>query len=792
MGEVYAAYDPRLDRRVALKLIRPETAASDERARDRLLREAQITARLSHPNVIGVHDAGKFDEHVFIAMEFVEGQTLAEWINERTRTWQEVLAIFIQAARGLAAAHAAGLVHRDFKPQNVMVATDGTVRVMDFGLARRVDQASTQAVAPGVATRAELSLTRTGQFLGTPAYMAPEQFAGNVTSARADQFSFCVSLYEGLYSQRPFEGATFAELRANVLAGVILAPPSDTKVPKWLHRTVLRGLERSPSARYETAYALIAALSHDPARVRRRWIAAVAGLALTSMVGTAGAIGWRASHQGANLCARGADKLAGVWEGSGVPDSARKRAIRRVFSDTGVSYAPTTFARVQQILDRYVDTWAQSYRQTCEATHVRGEQSAEALDLRMSCLSDRLARLRELTGVFANATTTVVENAVNAASALPGLERCDDLKLLRSITPVPDDPAARERLEALRESVARVRVLGDSGRCGEAATMGRKVANEAKTIGYGPLEAEALAALGQSAPRCMSANDTIAILQEAILAATASHDDEAAVEAMVLLAHIHADRTGDVVQGRVWIDLAGALLRGMRGNHSALEMWLQQTSGRMAAKEGHPEEALKLLQRAQALAQRTHPEYVGTVVSNVGIIFQEMNRPTEALERYHEAAEIDANVFGPEHPAVAMDLTDEGEVLNSLHREEEARPLLLRALEIWRRSSAHPFYTAWTLTRLGESLLGLGRPTEARAPLEEAVRLTPSDKDQMRIASRFMLAHALWVSSEERPRAVRLAQEAVASAAELPSRSPLASSPEAIRAWLRDHPPRSH
>jgi tetratricopeptide (TPR) repeat protein len=782
MGEVYAAYDPRLDRRIALKLIRPEAAERDPQARDRLLREAQVTAKLSHPNVIVVHDAGIFDGQVFVAMEFVDGQTLAEWLDGPARTWQQVLAIFIEAARGLAAAHAASLVHRDFKPQNVMVATGGTARVMDFGLARRIDQAGpAPEAATGATTRAELSLTRTGQVLGTPAYMAPEQLTDNITSAQTDQFSFCVSLYEGLYGQRPFQGATFPALRANVLAGVIPDPPSDTKVPGWLRRIVLRGLQREPSARYENVGALIAALSHDPARVRRRRLTATAGVVMVFALVVAAFLGWRASDSGADLCMRGADKLAGVW------DPARKRGIERAFSDTGVSYAAKTFASIQEILDRYVDTWAQSYRQACEATHVRGEQSAEALDLRMSCLSERLDRLRALSDLFLQATPKIVQNATDAASALPALERCDDVKLLRSITPVPDDPAVRARLQALRPEIARVRVLGDSGQCSEAATLSRKLVAEARTIGYEPLEAEALLALGPSATECMSVDDTIAILRRGTLATAASHDDEATAQAMVLLAYTHADRSGDIVQSRIWIDLAAALLRRMSGSHPTLEMWFLATSGRICGKEGQPAEALSFLQRARALAARYHPEHVGTIVGNMGVVLQDANRLIEALARYREAEELLSKVHGLEHPSAAIELTNEGEVLNALHREDEARGVLLRALGIWRQSTADAFYRAWTLTRLGETLLGLGRPMEARARLEEALRIIPDDRDQLLVTARFALARALWPSPEWRQRALELAREAVASVRPQTSRSVLGTRPEEIRDWLLEH-----
>ena len=203
MGEVYAAYHPDLDRKIALKVVHEAGAESAER-RARLLREARAIARLSHPNVVVVHDAGTVDGRVYIAMEFVEGETVDAWLRAGSRGWREVVDVFIAAARGLAAAHAAGIVHRDFKPQNVMIGRDGTVRVMDFGLARLAEEPPDcpDVGATGPATRPRDG-DEDGRAVGTPAYMAPEQFRGEAIDARADQFSFCVALHEALFGIRP-------------------------------------------------------------------------------------------------------------------------------------------------------------------------------------------------------------------------------------------------------------------------------------------------------------------------------------------------------------------------------------------------------------------------------------------------------------------------------------------------------------------------------------------------------------------------------------------------------------
>ncbi len=265
MGTVYAALDPSLDRKVALKLIRAQVAGPELEAR--LLREAKAMARLSHPEVIAIYDAGRHGDRLFIAMELVHGGTLSEWLHAAPRTWRQVLDVYMRAGRGLAQAHAAGIVHRDFKPDNVLVGDDGRVRVTDFGLARAARDEDAARVDEGFASPAidppapvDVSLTRTGALVGTPMYMAPEQLAGRAADVRSDVYSFSVALYEGLYDDRPFAGRSFAELVAARTAGKLRPPPSTSKVPLRLRRALLVGLRTSPDERYASMDALLDAL----------------------------------------------------------------------------------------------------------------------------------------------------------------------------------------------------------------------------------------------------------------------------------------------------------------------------------------------------------------------------------------------------------------------------------------------------------------------------------------------------------------------------------------------------
>ncbi len=286
MGAVYEAHDRVLDRRVALKLLGAGRDATDADERARLIAEARAMARLSHPAVVAVHDAGTAGDQAYIAMELIDGVDLAAWARAAQRPWREVVRAMIAAGRGLAAAHAAGLVHRDFKPANVLVSSAGVIKVGDFGLARAPADTA-EAEAPGGAVTGDVTQTgATGAVAGTPAYMAPEQHLGGAATPASDQFAFAVSLWECAAGARPFGGATLAEIATSKLAGPPALPRRDA-VPGWLARVVGRALAPDPAARYPSMDALIAALERGLARRRRL---ALAGAAAVIAAGVAAAL----------------------------------------------------------------------------------------------------------------------------------------------------------------------------------------------------------------------------------------------------------------------------------------------------------------------------------------------------------------------------------------------------------------------------------------------------------------------------------------------------------------------
>jgi eukaryotic-like serine/threonine-protein kinase len=793
MGEVYAAYDPELNRKIAVKLLRAVggDAPVDDNRRTRLQREAQAIARLSHPNVVVVHDVGTFRDSVFIAMEFIEGDTLGAWMEARPRRYREVLDVFLAAGCGLVAAHEAGLVHRDFKPDNVMITKDGQVRVMDFGLARElipgVDEPPADPLdvgqMPSSGDHLRTKLTVTGAIMGTPAYAAPEQVLGMGSDARADQFSYCVALYEALYRERPFAGETLIALTENVLAGKVRTPPPEARVPGWIRKPVLRGLSAAPENRFPSLADLFAALGHDPAIKRRRWIAAAAGGLLVAVAAVAA---HRVSVSQRTICAGGPSHTAAVW-GPGPRD-----AIRRAFENSGNSRGTVAFAAVSDLFDRYVAEWSGMYTEACEATQVHGEQSSEVLDLRMDCLNERLSSLHALVEAFTGANAAVVGNAVTAASALPALDRCADVAMLRAVIKPPDDPAARSRVTAIREEIARVNALATTGRCDQAVSLGQKVVEEATTLGYLPLKAEALFALGWRGNVCRDIepgnpklNDE---LKGALLVAEASRHDEIAIRASSMM------YGSDISMSIFWIRHAEAILSRFPGRHPILEAWIAEGKADVLGNEqGQYGDALKEAQRALNLKTAAlGPVHLDTAISQyaVATFLHELGRDVEAEPVIRGARDVYAKLLGDDSPEVALALTEQTEVLTTLGKFNEARASIGRCLAILKSQHASPPYIGYGFLDLGRLQLAEGNPAEARKTIERALDLFGKASvgklgdARYKGEAEFALARALWASPDDRGRAVALARDArlvFEKAAYPPPRI------AEITTWLNDH-----
>jgi tetratricopeptide (TPR) repeat protein len=767
MGQVYAAFDPQLDRKVALKLLHPDQG-DGARASERLLREAKALARLSHRNVVAVHDAGTFGGRVFVAMEFVDGLTLEDWLRERRRDRHEIVAVFAGAARGLAAAHAAGLVHRDFKPANVMVGKDGAARVTDFGLARASAGEADDALPDGARAPAprDASLTQTGELLGTPLYMAPEQFRRAPTDARTDQFSFCVALYRALYGGPPFgEGAADA-LVARVLAGRVEPPPARSSVPASLRRVILRGLSVDPAARWPSMDALVAALERDPTRTRRRWGVAAGALGLVALSVVTLARGGRPD---AALCLGGPARLDGVWEDAPAAPAARRATIEKAFLGSGAPTARQVLERVAALLDRYRASWLGMYRDACEATHVRREQTAALLDLRMACLDERRLALASLSNVLAAADRDVVKSAVDAANALPSLDRCAHRAELEAPVAPPPDEATRRRVEAVHERAALAKALDDAGKHAEAETRVRAALGEARAIGYRPLVAEMLVATCRNFQVRNFSDEVLAIEAEATwLAVSVGRDDLAAEAAIQLAGSIGVD-LARYDEGVAWSRVADALVDRAGGGHDLLRAWLLTNEGMTEYTAKHFTRALDLFERAVALKTRIlRPDQpdVALGLNNEANTLAQLDRNEDALRVMQRAGEILVRAYGPESTEVGLALSNGSEYLVALGRPAQAVEQLQRAIAIWElQLGPEHFHLGYPLTALGRAYLALARPAEAIAPLERALRLREAhEKDVALVAeTRFALGRAVWDAKADRARATHLAKEARAT-----------------------------
>jgi tetratricopeptide (TPR) repeat protein len=785
MGDVYLAYDPKLDRRVALKLMN-ERAASPTMAA-RFAREAQAVARLSHPNVVAIYDAGEFGGRVYLAMEFVEGQTLAEWLAAGPRTWREVRDVFTAAGRGLTAAHEAGLVHRDFKPQNVMVGRDGAVRVTDFGLAADAGDledgqaaATSEGVAPEL-TSHTLALTRTGVLLGTPLYMAPEQLLGKKTDARTDQFSFCVSLFEAVYAERPFPSQTLSALTEAVVGGRIREPNAKTRAPSFLRRLLLRGLAVDPTARFASMGDLLEELAFDPLR-RRRAIAlglVAAAVAAAALVG-----GQRFVTRGQRICHSGADKLGGIWELDA--HGERREAIHRAFLFTGRPAAEETWTRVSVLLDDYARRWTANYTDACEATHVRGDQSPEVLDLRMTCLEGPRQALKALTEVLAGANATVLVEAVNAARSLPPLDRCADVPTLKALVPPPDE-TSRARVSELRVELAKVKALTDTGQWTEARRRAEPLIDRASAVGYEPLRAEALAALGWLQSESGDTAESAKTLEETVWSALAAHRDDLAAESAAMLLGDLGYALGRQEDGKRWARAGRALLQRLGPGHDRIASWFSQAEGTLLEDRAEPAAALAAFHQALALKRKTLPPDdpdIAMTLHDIANVQNSLGHYSAALDTANSAIEIYRKTYGDGVPLLAEIICIRGEALTHLGRYDEAERDLRGAVDdlIARLGPDHR-WTAYPLTALGKLLVAERRWREAASVLHRALQirehteLNPTELGE----TQFALAQASW--EIDRKEARRMALAAREDYRKVPSRQKDVAE---IDRWLAD------
>jgi tetratricopeptide (TPR) repeat protein/predicted Ser/Thr protein kinase len=670
-GVVYAAHDPDLDRTIALKILRPSLSDRDN-ARSRFLREAQALARLSHPNVISIYDVGSVDGHTFIAMEYIHGHTFADWLAISGRARPEILAVLIKAGRGLAAAHAADLIHRDFKPSNLLVGVDGKVVVTDFGLARTAADAETDA-GPDAGRADRLprasafakSITRTGAAQGTPAYMAPEQREGKPADARADQFSFCVTLHEALLREHPSRG-----------------------VPAWLQRVIQRGLSGRPEDRHPSMDSLLVALSRAPFRRRRARLALAAAIAA---VGGGVALALAVPDSREESCTGGGDQVVSMWN----PGLAGQ--VRAAFAATGLPHAESSAQRIAARLDAYTGEWAGMFRSTCLATS-RGEQSPDLLDRQMACLDRRLAQAGALVDLFVHrADGKLVDKALDLVANLEPLPACADAAALLARAAPPADPARRARVTELERQADRADLERQAGRAQAAADGARAVLEAERPLDYAPLAAQAGRVFGRALDDLGNPLEAREALVAAQRRAEAAGDIRLAAHLMLDLLIVVNVRQKRLSEAKLLVQLIEAVLgRPELRRDEELRVRLLAALGSMANDEGHADRAIEIQREALAIRRRISPPISSEVANaeqSLGNALRGKARYAEAREHFLKTLAIRGQLFGDQHPLIANVHINLGVTyIEEDGNAAEARTHFLAALAILERVPTYRSY----------------------------------------------------------------------------------------------------
>jgi serine/threonine protein kinase len=749
---VFSAYDAQLERIVALKVLRAQLETSDIRVR--LLREAQAMARLRHPNVVTVYDVGTFGDRIYIAMEFVDGMTLRRWVQREPRPWREVLEVLKGAGRGLVAAHEAGLVHRDFKPDNVLVGSDGRVLVTDFGIARRdpspfgessagsgvrtlADKleserahanAAVEAIVGGAtceatsttetstlrswSTSSSDSLTEEGAVLGTPGYIAPEHLFEGVDDARSDQFSFAVTMYVTLYGAHPFR---FKNLMTygEALQRPPQAPPI-SGVPAWVHTVIERGLAQSPEQRFATIADLLAALERDPWKRRRRW-AISAGL-VAAAIAVVGAYGRHVAEL-RTKSREGQALMASTWN----HDVEQK--LRRSFEGSEQKRGADLARTVVGKLTEYAGEWTETHRLISEATLIRREQDVATMDRRLRCLERGRDQFAALTDILAEGEAGTASHAVDAVYALARPSTCRSSDAA-AIPGLPADPALRVRSLAAEHAIAQAVALQTAGGNAQAERVVEQALPDACAIPYPRAEAELLLVAAQAREDKGDKRASLDLHQRAFRAAERAADDVLAARAAAGSAVLFAVWLDNQQDSERWIMIAEAIAARAGANNAVRANVL---ASRLAVNlvYGHADKNVELQRELIELLERLYGEddsRVAKAISNRSVTYFRMHKPELALADAQRAVKLQSRLVGPNHPMLAAWYSNIGLYLADLNRWEEDKAVLLHALEL-QAGTAPGGATALIYVNLGEAELELGNVDAAVDILDKGMSL---------------------------------------------------------------------
>ena len=785
MGRLLLAFDPDLQRQVALKLVAPQRASSSE-ARRRIVAEARAMARLSDPHVAQVYEVDEIDGQLFLAIEYVDGMSLLAWLTAERRSWRAIVGVFVQAGAGLAAAHEAGIVHRDFKPENVMLDLQGRARVVDFGLAGDdpiVRERANEGFGAG--------LTRTGAMLGTPAYMAPEQWEGGRVDAKSDQFAFCVALFEALAGARPFAGANDDELRSSLRGTPVVSWPRGT--PRYLLRALERGLAHEPAARWPDLRALLRAI--DPVRRTQRALA----FGVTAIVVGLSATAIAAAR---DPCGDSAAPIDRTW------NPTRQHELRAAATRTEPHWGERSGDRVAVQLDEVADAWRGAARAVCLAG---GNAASRA------CLEHTRARIDDLVAQVLRGEPPLLVSAVARAELLPIPSACVDAPDLSAWRDPPDDREVVEALGAAERHLGALTVPGEPSEYRDASAHARATAAaaiaSAEAIGHEPwlgrallvagrielgegdhVRAESLLRRGLAMSRRAGDSPTSAAIAADLVYAMSRDNDrirEAEDLASEAAGMIEALGRPPLLHARLLAHRASALARSKGEQHGDAVSLHEEVATELRATLGdeHPativeqgnigaalgaasrhEEAERLLAEALAAGERVwgdeHPR-TAALLGSLGLARMRLGEFAAAESDLRRSLALREVALGTDHPQVDDARYNLALLLRRRGAHAEAVALLRDGLAHVRsrRGDDDPLLGAWWVAE-GESLLELGKPEDARAALDAALRLFERSgagaRDYARV--RFGAARA-WQDSDP-GRARLLAEQARADALE--------------------------
>jgi tetratricopeptide (TPR) repeat protein len=807
MGVVYAAHDPELGRRVALKVMRSQSLPSGRSAEQLLRREAKAMARLSHPNVVAAYDLLVHEELLLVAMELVEGVTLRQWLREKPRGWREIVDVFVLAGRGLAAAHAAGIVHRDFKPENVLCGADGRVCVSDFGLSRLGVESIGLAAPRQTHTTSSGATSASASVVGTPRYMAPEQRAGKPATPQSDQFSFCVALHEALYGVHPSAAAR----GKNGAADEGRRPAG--RVPRWLRAAMLRGLRESPEERFGAIDDLLAVLSRRRGATWRRY-----ALAATVVAAGAAGLGWHHATQARLEACRGARVSVGAAWGE-----EPRQAVAKAFAAVGTPYAAIIEPRVENAVDRYVRAWTDTRTQVCTDL-AQTNMAALDTDARMLCLDQRRRELHAVVDELRSVRTSgETASGRVAVELLQSPENCARAHELERRGPHVESAATSAQAEGIRADLARFEALVYFEQEVQAAAVAERARDAARSLGDPTLLGQALLSCGYIHS---DSDAAIGELYEAIAVADTAGDDRTRVRAWANLLFLVPMGKIDPAQAPYLFEQGMAAVTRMGGDEAceahlrmaygvglwkqrqypaareqlelAVALW-RRAGQRLSvahtledlalvyAAQGKYTESLRAfeaaLDDARELLGDQHPIISSYLGNEASMLFLEYGEPARALEAAQRAVAI-VEATRPERPGLLGAQATEGEALLALGRAEEARAALAPVVAA-APTGVLQGWNAAVAADLGRAYLALGRPEEALPPLEQALAGSPDP--EYAADARFGIARALTALGRDPKRAVSLAAEAKTILESLDFLTPLQRSKhDEVVEWLEE------